>query len=213
VKVFAKSVKACSWFLAAVAACILLVLLLAVCFATFSRYLFNRPFAPLIDLSSYALVWVAFLGAPWLMGQRRHIRIDLIADRVSPRARQRWGIVIDYVVVGITWVIAIVGGLLTVDYLIKGRVIQDVLATPRWILLLPIPVGSFFWGLQSLLNGIEDFKKLKEAGAASPESRLRCCGDQPRHLSPGQHLPLSHLEPSRGRIRSPKLREPHPFHP
>lgn len=167
---FSKAVRACSWALAVVAAAILLVLLLAVCFATFSRYLFNKPFAPLIDLSSYALVWVAFLGAPWLMGQRRHIRIDMIADRVSPRAAQRWSVVIDFVVVVITWVIAYIGGLLTVDFLIKGRVMQDVLATPQWILLIPIPVGAFFWGLQSLLNGLEDLGKLRGSSGATPVS-------------------------------------------
>lgn len=164
---FTKVIARCSWFLAVVAACILLVLLLAVCFATFSRYLFNRPFAPLIDLSSYALVWVAFLGAPWLMGQRRHIRIELIAERVSPKARERWTVAIDLVVVVITWVIAYVGGLLAVDFLIKGRVMQDVLATPQWVLLLPIPLGAFFWGMQSVANAMEDLVALKALSGPS----------------------------------------------
>lgn len=186
---FARCVRACSWFLAAVAACILLVLLLAICFATFSRYLFNEPFAPLIDLSSYALVWVAFLGAPWLMGQRRHISIDLIADRVSPRVRQRWGIVIDFVVVAVTWVIAVIGGMLTVDYLVKDRVMQDVLSTPQWILLLPIPVGAFFWGLQSLLNGMEDLRLLK----ATPPSLNETTAAEAAELE--VHGPIGGAEP------------------
>jgi len=157
-KVLIRIVDRCVTVLAGVAAAILGVLLLAVCFATISRYTVNKPFAELIDLSSYALVWVAFLGAPWLMSRRGHVQIDLFISRVSPKAQRYWNAAANFAMVVIAMVMAYVGMVITVDYLINDRVMQDVMETPQWILLLPIPVGAFFLAVQSLLNGIDDWK-------------------------------------------------------
>lgn len=168
-KLFAKIVERCVNFLAGVAAVVLLALLLAVCFATISRYTVNKPFAELIDLSSYALVLVAFLGAPWLMGKRGHVQIDLFISRVSPKAQKYWNAGANFAMVVIALVLAYVGMSITINYLINGRVMQDVMETPQWILLLPIPVGSFFLALQSLLNGIDDFKCARSYCRARPQ--------------------------------------------
>ena len=175
-KVFAKIVDRCVWVLAVIAACILLVLLLAVCFATISRYLFNKPFAELIDLSGYSLIFIVFLGAPWLMSKRGHVRIDLFLDKASPKAQHYWNAVTNFAVVFIALVICYIGALLTINYLIKGRVMQDVMDTPQWILLLPIPVGSFFLALQALLNGLEDLKCAKDFCPAKTEEPLEGAG-------------------------------------
>lgn len=162
-RLFARIVNRCAWVLAGVAALVLLLLLLAVCFATISRYVADKPFAELIDLSTYALVWVAFLGAPWLMLQRGHVTIDLFITRVKPRAQLRWTAGAHFAMVVIALVITYVSGLLTVDYLVNDRVMQDIMATPQWILLLPIPVGSFFLALASAVNGVEDLRQSSSA--------------------------------------------------
>ena len=68
----------------------------------------------------------------------------------------------------IALVMAYIGFLLTSSYLVNGRVMQDVLDTPQWILLLPIPVGAFFLALQALLNGLEDLKCAKNMCPIEP---------------------------------------------
>lgn len=175
-RLFTKIVDRCVWVLAVIAAAILLVLLLAVCFATVSRYLFNKPFAELIDLSGYSLVFIVFLGAPWLMSKRGHVRIDLFLDMAPPRAQQYWNAATNFAVVIVALVITYVGTLLTSNYLVHGRVMQDVMDTPQWILLLPIPLGSFFLALQALLNGLEDLKCAKAACPAKTDEPLDGAG-------------------------------------
>ena len=176
-RLFTKIVDRCVYVLAVIAAAILLVLLLAVCFATLSRYLFNKPFGELIDLSSYALVFVSFLGAPWLMARRGHVQIDLFMTRVAPRTQKRWSAGVHFAMIVIALVMAYVGMSITINYLINHRVMQDVMETPQWILLLPIPVGAFFLALQSLLNGIQDLKDAKTAsrtkGEETPDEVVR----------------------------------------
>jgi len=159
VRAFTKVLDRIVWVLAGVAAVVLLLLLLAVCFATLSRFLFDEPFAWLIDFSTYALVWVAFLGAPWLMRQRGHVVIDLFMTRTKPRTQARWSAGAHFVMALVALLITYVSGLLTVDYLVNDRIMQDILQTPQWILLLPIPVGCFFLALASAVNGVEDLRE------------------------------------------------------
>jgi len=175
-KLLVKIVDRCVYVLAVIAALILLALLLGVCFATASRYLFNKPFAELIDLAGYSLVFIVFLGAPWLMSKRGHVRIDMFVEMVSPKAQKYWNAATNFAVVIIALVIAYIGFRLTGNYLINDRVMQDVMDTPQWILLLPIPLGSFFLALQALLNGIEDLKCAKSACPAEPEQPLEKAG-------------------------------------
>lgn len=175
-KLLARVIDRCVLVLAGVAAVTLFLLLLAVCFATFSRYLFNKPFAELIDLAGYSLVFIVFLGAPWLMSKRGHVRIDMFVEMVSPKAQKYWNAATNFAVVIIALVIAYIGFRLTSNYLINDRVMQDVMDTPQWILLLPIPLGSFFLALQSLLNGIEDLKCARSACPAEPEQPLAKAG-------------------------------------
>jgi C4-dicarboxylate transporter DctQ subunit len=169
-KFITKAIDRCVLALAVVAGFILLLLLLAVCFATMTRYLFNEPFSNLIDYSSYALIFVAFLGSPWLMGKRGHVNIDLFINMLSPKAQKYWNAVIHFLMVIIAAVVAYVGTALTSNYFITGRVMQDYMSTPQWIVLFPIPLGCLFLALQSLLNGIQDIKEAKSMSGNTTEN-------------------------------------------
>jgi C4-dicarboxylate transporter DctQ subunit len=157
-----KIIDKCVLALAAISGIILLLLLIAVCFATVSRFLFNEPFSNLIDYATYSLVFVTFLGAPWLMSKRGHVNIDLLITLCPLKVQKYWNAVIDFVMVLISFAVAFIATELVHDYYINGRVMQDIMMPPQWIVLLPIPLGCFFLGLQSFLNGIEDIKLARE---------------------------------------------------
>ncbi|MDR3332293.1 MAG: TRAP transporter small permease, partial [Synergistaceae bacterium] len=80
-----RAIDLCILALAYIGSAIVLFLLLAVCFATLSRYLLNKPFAFLIDYSSYSLLFIAFLGAPWLLQQNGHVSIDMLVEKLPLR--------------------------------------------------------------------------------------------------------------------------------
>jgi len=164
-KLFTKIVDRCIDVLAGLAALILLAMLVGVTFATFSRYLANKPFAAIIDLSGYALVFVAFLAAPWLMARRGHVSIDLLIEKFSPKVQKYWTAVVSFVMIPVAAIIAYIGALLTYDYLLTDVIMADMMDTPQWILLFPIPLGSFFLALRSLINGVEDIKEARKLSA------------------------------------------------
>ena len=75
-------------WMAIVAAGLILAMSGWITYDVLTRYFldFASPWA--FDLSEYALVWITFLGAPWVLLQDRHVRIELLVD-VLPRATQR----------------------------------------------------------------------------------------------------------------------------
>ncbi len=145
-----KALNVCVLALAGIAGIVLLMLLLAVCFATFSRALFNKPFAFLIDYAAYSLLYIAFLGAPWLLSMRGHINIDMVINGLPPRIHRYWQAAVDLVLFVICAIMFWVGLQLTVSNYTTGVVIADFLSTPQWVLLASVPLGSFFLAVEAL---------------------------------------------------------------
>ena len=150
-----KIIDRCIIALAGTAAVLMLVIMLAVCFAMASRYLFNRPFAFLIDYTSYSLVYITFLGAPWLLQLRKHIAVDILVETFPPRLSRWWGVGLDLLTMVISAVVFYVSAVLTMNFYTGGVVTIDFSSTPRWLLLVSIPVGCFFLAIQALRNALE----------------------------------------------------------
>ena len=53
-----------------------------------SRYIFNHSIIWAEEVSQYLMVWVAFLGAGLALRQGRHVAIEMLQDRLPPRARR-----------------------------------------------------------------------------------------------------------------------------
>lgn len=149
-RVLNKVIDWCIIALAAIAGAVLLFLLLAVCFATVSRALFNEPFAFLIDYASYALLYIAFLGAPWLLSKRGHINIDMVINALPPKAKKIWQAVLDLVLAFTCIVIGVIGFQLTKSNFVNNVIISDFLNTPQWVLLISVPLGSFFTAVEAI---------------------------------------------------------------
>lgn len=149
-----KVIDWCILALAAIAGAVLLFLLLAVCFATVSRALFNEPFSFLIDYAAYSLLYIAFLGSPWLLSKRGHINIDMVVNALTPKVKRIWQAILDLILALVAAVLCVIGFQLTRSNFINGVTISDFLGTPQWLLLVCIPVGSFFTAVEAVRLGI-----------------------------------------------------------
>jgi len=64
------------------------VMVLLVFMNVVSRYIFNHSIIWAEEVSQYLMVWVAFLGAGLALRQGRHVAIEMLQDRLPPRARR-----------------------------------------------------------------------------------------------------------------------------
>ena len=89
---------------------LMFVLVVDVVWQVLTRFVLTQPSSFTDELARFLLIWVGLLGAAYAVGQRLHLAIDLISDRLEPRRRQLLGIVIESVVLAFAVGVLLVGG-------------------------------------------------------------------------------------------------------
>ena len=135
----------------AFAACVMLIfMMLLTCYEIIARYIFQTSPAWVLEICEYILLYVTFLGAAWLLKKDGHVKVDIVFSLLS--LRSRWIVTIIICVLGalaslfITWY----GTVSALDHFRRGIEVIQTLNTPKWILLLIIPLGSLMLFIQLL---------------------------------------------------------------
>ena len=68
--------------LALIVSVLLTMLLFTVVWQVFSRYVLKDPSSYTDELARYLLIWVALLGAAYATGQKLHLAIDLLQNKI-----------------------------------------------------------------------------------------------------------------------------------
>ena len=59
----------------------------SVLYEVVARYFFNNPTIWAVDLTEYSLVYITMLGAPWVLRDHAHTRVEIVVERLGPRTR------------------------------------------------------------------------------------------------------------------------------
>ena len=123
---------------------------LAVCFHVLFRYFLRQPFKWTVEVSGYTLLWITFLGATWLLKREGHVRLDIVLNRLNPRARALLNVITSIIGAVVCLVIAYYGGVATWDAWIRGVVPSTPMAPLKAPILMIICIGSFLLFVQFL---------------------------------------------------------------
>ena len=148
---------------AVVAAILFAFLTLASSFEVVMRYLLNRPTSWTYETSEYAVAFLAFLGAPWLLKLEGHVSLDVVVDRVNKKHRALFRfinsvagavmcLIVAYIGVGVTW-----------DFFRRGVLQPTVLEPPKFVLLAVVPISFILLCLQFVRRAYASRKTWKEA--------------------------------------------------
>lgn len=149
--------------MATIAASLVLFMMGAISCSVLMRYLFHRPVAWIVEVSSYLMLYITFLGTAWVLRKEGHVEIDLLTGHLSPRRRallksitSAGGVLVGFI---LTW-----KGLgVTIDYFKRGVTVMGILNTPQFLLMAIIPIGGFLLMVEFILRvfhfGREGFKK------------------------------------------------------
>ena len=133
-----------------VAAAVLGLITLMVCYDVIARNLGLRSVVWINEVTEYALPIATLAAAPWLMWRNAHVRLDLLGMVLSPTAQRR--------VDRLSSALGLVVSLLMVWYAVRmlldsraaGSIVIKALVFPEWWLYVPVPVG---FGLLALECG------------------------------------------------------------
>jgi len=149
--------------MATIAAALVLFMMLAISYSVLTRYLFNRPIAWVVEISSYLMLYITFLGTAWLLRRNGHVEIDLFTSHLSPR---RKALLKSITSIGgglVGFILTWKGSVVTIDYFERGVTVMGILNTPQFLLMAIIPIGGFLLLVEFILRifhfGKEAFKK------------------------------------------------------
>ena len=108
-----------------------------------SRYLFGQPLVWVEELSTYAFIWGAFIGAAAGLKQGRHLKIESFVGRLPPGARQGLRIVLDLLILGFCVLLVINGFKAMVIFEWRQTTIALPVDLPRYLFYsTPLIVGA-----------------------------------------------------------------------
>ena len=142
---------------------LIIYMMLSVCWDVVVRYIFNRPSLWVVDVASFALLFLTFLVAAWVLKRDGHVRMELIVDRLNPRDK--------LLVNGIMSVIAAVVFLLMTWYSANEELVlyqtqfqvNSVTRPLKYLIYFIIPLGSFLVSIQLVRIAINCFVKIRES--------------------------------------------------
>ncbi len=120
-------------------------------FAVISRHLFNFPLPGAIELEQFMLATVAFLGLSWAMINSSHVRVDLLAGKLSERSRvfleclfSLWGLFLFAIIIWQTSLRAVIA--------FQENEIGITTGVPLWPILGVVALGSLALAAVLLAN-------------------------------------------------------------
>lgn len=147
--------------MAASAGVILIFITAAVCYTIGMRFLFTKTTIWIIPITEYALLWIVFLGTPWLLREKGHITTDIIYVHLKEKAKRYLNCMM-YIIGGLTCAALFLLGVIHVYQCIAGGV-TDVRAitVPKTAIFIIIPIGSSLLTIQFFRMVWSSFVEIK----------------------------------------------------
>jgi len=89
---------------------LMVLMVLAVLWQVFSRYVMNSPSSVTEELSRYLFIWIGILGAAYAAGQQTHISIDILHPKLNDQNRMRLRIFINSLIIFLSLAVLVIGG-------------------------------------------------------------------------------------------------------
>ncbi|RED97396.1 TRAP transporter small permease [Marinoscillum furvescens] len=140
--------------LAAVLVVLMSVMVINVLWQVASRYLLGSPSLFTDELANFLLIWVGLLGAAYAAGQRAHLSIDILPEKLSGAKKRTLHIILGVLTIGFALTIMVIGGIRLVYVTLLLEQASATLRLPLGYVYLVIPVS----GLLIIFYTLLDFK-------------------------------------------------------
>jgi TRAP-type C4-dicarboxylate transport system permease small subunit len=120
------------------------VLVLNVLWQVISRFIVGHPSSFTDELAGFLLIWVGLLGAAYATGQKQHLAIDLISQKLTVEKRKRLQTFINILIIAFAIVVLIVGGTNLVYITFHLNQISSALQIPIGYVYSVIPISGIF---------------------------------------------------------------------
>jgi len=160
------SYNAILYSMAGLAGLLMVAMMVTIVIDVILRNLGFQSSSVFFTFSEYSLLLIPCLGAPWLVREKGHVYVEILLMYLRPRARMRATQAIGVASIIVCLVLAWYGFEVTLRDFAENRQDTRVFDTPRWMLVVWIPLSFMMMAIEFarfLVRG-EDF--LGSMGAA-----------------------------------------------
>lgn len=129
-----------------------LLLIVFIAFAVVAEilllYFLKRPVHWVSELTEYALVYITFLSAVWILKEDGHVRVDFLLKLFPPKVQALLEVFVSFIGLLVSGIICTFGFLVIQDLSKKGLHTETILAVPKAALYAIIPFGFLLLFLQ-----------------------------------------------------------------
>jgi len=147
-------------FFSVVAGLLVALIMIEVCVDVFMRYFLNRPIPWTIEFTQYAMIFILFLGAAWVLRDEGHVVMDIVIIRLSSRSRKLTNGITSIMAAIVCFIITVYGTLVNIDYFQTDYMFGEVLNIPAFSLQFIVPLGMFLLTIQFLRRAYGYLSKL-----------------------------------------------------
>lgn len=126
-----------------------LVIMAAVVWEVFCRYLLRSPTTWAMEMNQYFLAALALLAGGYALLDDRHVRVDMVYRRLSPKGRAWVEVLSGILVLALCTVLVWHGSEFALDALRKGKRSMSMLELPLFPSMALVPLGGVLLGLQA----------------------------------------------------------------
>jgi TRAP-type C4-dicarboxylate transport system permease small subunit len=127
-------------------------LLILVLWGIFSRYILRSPSHIALEVSGYLMVLLSFLGAGYILLKEKHVSVQVLTVKIPDKYKKIHRLTVNIILMLFSLLIIYEG----MDFVIlafkENYRSTSLLNFPLWIVFLAIPVGTFFFFLQTVRN-------------------------------------------------------------
>ena len=152
--------RAAGWFdllnraLAAIACAVFVIVALMICTEIVTRATIDVSNPWLVEISEIALLYITFLAAAWVLGNDKHVALDLLLNHLSPRSARHLHLVLSLAAAVACFVVAWFGVLTAIDQYLNEIREPTIMAPLTWWITAVVPFGFTLLGVQFLRRGL-----------------------------------------------------------
>ncbi|MDG2033822.1 MAG: TRAP transporter small permease [Rhodospirillales bacterium] len=149
-----------NWFdrinraLAAIACAMMVLITLAICIEIFTRTFLDLSNPWLVELSEITLLYLTFLAAAWVLGNDKHVSIDLLVGYMGRRLAGSLQFALSWFAAAACFIVCWFGILTVIDQF-QAEIREPTIMAPLtyWITAV-VPFGLLLLGFQFLRRGL-----------------------------------------------------------
>ena len=123
------------------------------CWQVFTRYILKNPSSWSEEMVSYLFAWMSLLGASLVVGERGHMNIPILVERMGAKARKFFAIFGEVVACLFAGVILVYGGV-QITSLAMGQMTSS-LGVPIGLFYIVLPLSGIISIVYTILNIVD----------------------------------------------------------